>query len=194
MTLTLRRITSIIIAFALLAPACVRVYAIPAAYTLKSELTVRHQGFAYRCSAYAFSTAMEICGYDVDPDELAVAAGDNTGRMGLHLPQLMPAAETMIDAAISAKQLDATEKIKTAVYSGEAVWMTIWMDSKNNIVAESQIEDISKYVYHAVVCIGWTRNGLIVQNSYGDEWGFRGRSYVPDDSWCKAWIINVDAN
>lgn len=54
--------------------------------------------------------------------------------------------------------------------------------------------DLEKLGGHAVVCIGYNSNGLLVRNSYGSEWGDQGNfymswEYLESGACSDAWII-----
>lgn len=58
-----------------------------------------------------------------------------------------------------------------------------------------QHDDATLLGYHAVICIGYTNDGFIVQNSWGYEWGDGGRTVIPFDDWKyvrEAWFIIDD--
>ena len=42
---------------------------------------------------------------------------------------------------------------------------------------------------HAVAIVGWDKNGFIIRNSWGTEWGCNGYSYYPYEDWGMHWEI-----
>ena len=49
--------------------------------------------------------------------------------------------------------------------------------------------------YHMMLLVGWTKEGYIVQNSWGVDWGHKGRAILPYDyPLDTAWAIQTDAN
>jgi C1A family cysteine protease len=48
---------------------------------------------------------------------------------------------------------------------------------------------------HAVMCYGWNENGLLIQNSWGKNWGKNGTFIIPFDYPIKeSWLITFDKN
>lgn len=44
--------------------------------------------------------------------------------------------------------------------------------------------------YHAMVCYGWNDKGLLIQNSWGENWGDHGTCIMPDDyPLTEAWVV-----
>lgn len=77
----------------------------------------------------------------------------------------------------------ATEKeIKTAVYNGYPVIFSIkWYKDakvKNGILTSSRKTSDSS---HCMVIYGWDENGWKFQNSWGSDWGDKGRAVLPYD-------------
>jgi len=42
---------------------------------------------------------------------------------------------------------------------------------------------------HAVAIVGWDKNGFIIRNSWGTDWGRNGYSYYPYEDWGMHWEI-----
>ncbi len=44
--------------------------------------------------------------------------------------------------------------------------------------------------YHCMVCYGWNELGLLIQNSWGENWGDKGTCILPDDyDLTEAWVL-----
>jgi len=49
--------------------------------------------------------------------------------------------------------------------------------------------------YHMMLLVGWTEKGYVVQNSWGEQWGKKGRAILPFDYPIdSAWAISTDSN
>lgn len=80
-------------------------------------------------------------------------------------------------------RIGSLNELKYAIYTGGPVPATIkWFKS-----AKVKLDGVFRYTnteiesYHAVLIIGWTKDYLIVQNSWGITWGKKGLFYVPID-------------
>lgn len=50
------------------------------------------------------------------------------------------------------------------------------------------------YGGHATVCYGWNEIGLLIQNSWGEDWGNNGTFILPYEyPWYEAWLISFKA-
>lgn len=59
------------------------------------------------------------------------------------------------------------------------------------------LEKVGKYLegYHAMTVVGWTKDYWIVQNSWGKNWGYKGKLHMSYDyPWDEAWGISIEAN
>lgn len=74
------------------------------------------------------------------------------------------------------------EEIKTALINNGPVLISIkWYKDykvKNGILVDGYSED---YGYHALVVYGYNEQGFLVQNSWGKNWGNKGRFILPYD-------------
>lgn len=80
-------------------------------------------------------------------------------------------------------RISSLNELKYAIYTGGPVpanmkWFTSAYASLDGIYHYTNTEIKS---YHAVLIIGWTKDYLIVQNSWGITWGRKGLFYVPID-------------
>lgn len=85
--------------------------------------------------------------------------------------------------------------IKEALYTGKKpIIMAIDIDKEglkldNNIARIPEVKDGS----HAVVCYGWNEKGLLIQNSWGEEWGDKGTFILPYEyPYCEAWTLSFE--
>lgn len=44
--------------------------------------------------------------------------------------------------------------------------------------------------YHCMVCYGWNKDGLLIQNSWGETWGNKGTCILPENyPYSEAWLV-----
>ena len=91
-------------------------------------------------------------------------------------------------------RLNTVDEIKQAMYLYKTpVIMCIDIDEQGleldgNYVAYIPTKSNSS---HAIVCYGWNETGLLIQNSWGEEWGNNGTFILPYNySFYEAWIIS----
>ena len=76
------------------------------------------------------------------------------------------------------------QELKTALMSNSPViiGMRWYSDMRvENGILTSSFEQISYSGLHAVVIYGWNEQGWLIQNSYGSNWGNKGRAIMPYD-------------
>lgn len=56
------------------------------------------------------------------------------------------------------------------------IWYWDYEMQNNTYIYKSQTKG---FEYHAVLIVGWTKDQWIVQNSWGEQWGDKGRFYIP---------------
>ena len=94
--------------------------------------------------------------------------------------------------AFSYGRLHSRVDIKRAIYLTESpVVISVhccdpFETDENNILMYSD-----KFQgYHAMVCYGWNEYGLLIQNSWGEEWADGGCCILPDEyPFMEAWVI-----
>lgn len=71
------------------------------------------------------------------------------------------------------------EEVKRAIMKQGAVvlGMTVYSSFQKNVPLPTS-NDISRGG-HAMCCVGWNKDGWIIQNSWGKYWGDKGYCYVP---------------
>lgn len=77
-------------------------------------------------------------------------------------------------------RLYSTYEIKKAIMNQGAVVVGI-TTFKNGMKTHIEVptSDSVKSGGHAMCCIGWNKEGWIIQNSWGKSWGDKGRCYLP---------------
>ena len=91
--------------------------------------------------------------------------------------------------------LGSLQEIKEAVFSSQLpVIISISVNIKSDIELDKNFVAKVPDVYggdHAMVCYGWNEKGLLIQNSWGKEWGNNGTFILPYDyPIAEAWAIN----
>lgn len=75
------------------------------------------------------------------------------------------------------------EDVKKAIYRYGPVLLSIkWFDDYQCNAKGVLFRDTNKksnFGYHAVMAYGWTKEGLLCQNSWGENWGNKGRFILP---------------
>ena len=117
----------------------------------------------------------------------------------------MKAVKTKVDGSLSLLKLQAKNHkmvsyayLKNRQEIKEAIYMTKnpvlvcvhccdpFITDKDEVLVTSKKYD----GYHAMVCYGWNKKGLLIQNSWGDDWGDNGTCIMPDDyPLNEAWVI-----
>ena len=79
-------------------------------------------------------------------------------------------------------RLYSEREIKKALMNQGAVVVGI-TTFKNNMKTHIEVptKDSVKSGGHAMCCVGWNKDGWIVQNSWGKTWGDHGKCYLPYD-------------
>lgn len=110
------------------------------------------------------------------------------------LHELLPIAEER--KAIAYNRLKTKQQIKEAIYtSGLPVLIVVSLSSKieldeNNIL---QYHDDGQGGCHCMVCYGWNEYGLLIQNSWGVNWGDDGTCILPEEyPVIESWAISCD--
>ena len=83
-------------------------------------------------------------------------------------------------------------EIKKAIYlTGYPVLICIHcckpfsLDENNVLIYSDKFQG-----FHALVCYGWNKDGLLIQNSWGENWGNNGCAILPDNyPITEAWMI-----
>jgi hypothetical protein len=82
-----------------------------------------------------------------------------------------------------------------AVYASGDVHDGWWLKKSKRLPVIKYHEDIRGG--HAFALVGYTREGFILQNSWGSEWGYRGFAVLTYDDWLKnagdAWVATFGA-
>ncbi len=99
------------------------------------------------------------------------------------------------DKVASYARLRSYEEIKEAIYKTKRPILicirTKGLKLDKNYVAE--IPPLNCSGGHAVVCYGWNELGLLIQNSWGTNWGDRGCFILPYEyGFTEAWLITKD--
>lgn len=84
------------------------------------------------------------------------------------------------------------EEIKEAIYLTKSPVVICVHCCDPFITDEDEVLIVSnKYSgYHAMVAYGWNEKGLLIQNSWGENWGDHGTCILPDDyPLNEAWVI-----
>lgn len=116
-------------------------------------------------------------------------------------PAAMEAVEAKLESLLpladphrisSYAKINTTEEIKNALVTNGYVLISIpWYKDyklKNNIYTYSSDETIG---YHALVIYGWNKDGWLVHNSWGKNWGDNGKFILPFDfKLTEAWAIS----
>lgn len=93
--------------------------------------------------------------------------------------------------------LSNIQQIKQALYTNQMpIILSINIGQKLDL-DENNIAYISNAVWglHAVVCYGWNENGLLIQNSWGENWGNKGTFILPYEYPIEeAWMIETTKN
>lgn len=83
------------------------------------------------------------------------------------------------DNAVFVKEYAMVRNLNTLKYSillnGPALIATM----VRNIDSDEYWKGYGNYGGHAVSCIGWTKDKLIIRNSWGNYWGDNGYTYMP---------------
>lgn len=89
------------------------------------------------------------------------------------------------------------EEIKRAIYSTKHPVVLCVHCCDPFIVDEDNVLVYSNKFsgYHAMVCYGWNEKGLLIQNSWGENWADRGTCILPDNyPYSEAWLVaNTEA-
>ena len=77
----------------------------------------------------------------------------------------------------------SVEDIKKAIYRygpvlGSIKWYDDYQCDKNGVLFRDNTKK-SSYGYHAIMIYGWTKEGFLCQNSWGEKWGNKGRFILP---------------
>lgn len=56
---------------------------------------------------------------------------------------------------------------------------SFWLKNKNNCMLSLPKDDERTLGYHCVCAIGYTEKGIIIQNSWGKNWGYNGLAIIP---------------
>lgn len=92
--------------------------------------------------------------------------------------------------------LKTIDEVKQAIYNGGLpVIISIDVDSEGlQLDKYNTIKPLKKpYGGHTMVCYGWNKKGLLIQNSWGEEWGDNGCCVLPYDyPFTEAWTISFD--
>lgn len=79
-------------------------------------------------------------------------------------------------------KLTNEKSIKAHIYDGNPVIMTMWWYDDIKIkdgIMETKLIKSSKTGGHCMVIFGWNKTGWLVQNSWGKNWGNKGRFILP---------------
>ena len=101
-------------------------------------------------------------------------------------------------------QCDKRRAIQAAIISGKAVLGGIPIyqclyDLKGDVVKYDAKKNVKDFGGHAVLFLGWTTIGnkfyWRIQNSWGADWGDRGRAWIPEDyPWVESPYAIIDGN
>ena len=78
-------------------------------------------------------------------------------------------------------RLYSEEEVKRALISHGAVVVGITIYSSFSTHAKVPTKEDKKSGGHAMCCVGWNKDGWIIQNSWGKFWGDGGYCYLPYD-------------
>ena len=75
------------------------------------------------------------------------------------------------------------DDIKKAIYRygpvlGSVKWYDDYQCDKNGVLFRDSTKK-SNYGYHTIMIYGWTKEGFLCQNSWGENWGNKGRFILP---------------
>ncbi len=96
---------------------------------------------------------------------------------------------------ISYASLNNFDEVKQALYIYKVpVILSIYVDRDGLILDNNYVAHIPTqrpYGAHAVMCYGWNEKGLLIQNSWGEEWGDKGTFILPFEyNFFEAWVID----
>lgn len=84
------------------------------------------------------------------------------------------------------------DEIKRAIYlTGKPVVISVNCVDPFEIDENGILQYGDKFMgYHCMVCFGWNEYGLLIQNSWGEEWGIKGTCILPDEyPYAEAWVL-----
>lgn len=95
-------------------------------------------------------------------------------------------------------ELKSIREIKQALYLYKTpVVVCILVDENGLELDNNYIAQIPQKPYggHATVCYGWNETGLLIQNSWGTEWGNEGTFILPETyDFYEAWMVIPEDN
>lgn len=100
--------------------------------------------------------------------------------------------------AIAYNRLKTKQQIKEAIYtSGTPVLIVCYipnrMELDDNYIL--QYDENKLAGCHCMVCYGWNESGLLIQNSWGKEFGNEGTFILPEEyPFAEAWSISCDSH
>lgn len=99
---------------------------------------------------------------------------------------------------VSYARLNSIDEIKQALYSSnKPILLAISVGVNGLILDKKYIAQIPEKTSggHQLVCYGWNENGLLIQNSWGENWGNKGTFILPYEYPIEeSWIIKFNEN
>jgi C1A family cysteine protease len=165
---------------------------IPSQYSYSDfvDLTIKDQGSTSKCVPYTLSTVIECIKnmespnskFSLDIDDIYNKKQGNDGM------QMREALDYIKNVGYKNKTNNIQETILLygKLTSEWAIKLSLIMNGPCVIalpVYETKTYDFwngNKLIGgHAITCIGYSEKGLILQNSWGSNWGFKGREILP---------------
>lgn len=100
--------------------------------------------------------------------------------------------------AVAYNRLRTKTQIKEAIYtSGLPVLVVIKIPDKVELDDEFILQYDEEHLggCHCMVCYGWNELGLLIQNSWGEDWGNKGTCILPEEyPVVEAWAISCESH
>ena len=187
---------------------------LPEEYVIPYRLRISYQGIKPHCVGYATATMKEEkerreqIPMDFDGDWIYSECKkiDNYAGQGTFLRVAMKILKEKGAKPLNGSEVDAAKYkigayarvddlsfagLKSAIYQNGVI-ISLYRGSNQNWKS-AYVKRGKEDWGHAVSMIGWKKDYLIFQNSWGEGWGDKGLGYVPIDYQClEAWAILCD--